>query len=86
MVIISGVPIFRLFTVHCQLVSCFGFNCSFRQYFSFCQTVSQREGEKKRIDGWMTWDFTSFSIVFQSYQDDGQMIMKGCAQWNLVYG
>ena len=34
------------------------------------------------MDGWMTCDFTSFSTVFQSYQDDGQMIMKGCVQWN----
>ena len=34
------------------------------------------------VDGWMTCDFTSFSTVFQSYQDDGQMIMKGCVQWN----
>ena len=24
----------------------------------------------------------SFSTVFQSYQEDGQMIMKGCVQWN----
>ena len=24
--------------------------------------------------------------VFQSYQDDGQMIMKSCVQWNPVYG
>ena len=23
--------------------------------------------------------------VFQSYQDDGRMIMKGCVQWNPVY-
>ena len=38
------------------------------------------------MDGWMTCDFTSFSTVFQSYQDDGQMIMKGCVQWNSVYG
>ena len=37
------------------------------------------------IDGWMTCDFTSFSTVFQSYQDDGRMIMKGCVQWNPVY-
>ena len=27
--------------------------------------------------GW-TDGFTSFSTVFQSYQDDGPMIMKGC--------
>ena len=32
----------------------------------------------------MTWDFTSFSTVFQSYQDDGRLIMKGCVQWNSV--
>ena len=30
-------------------------------------------------DGWMDdLNLTSFSTVFQSYQDDGQMIMKGC--------
>ena len=30
--------------------------------------------------------FTFFLTVFQSYQADGQMIMKGCVQWNPVYG
>ena len=39
-----------------------------------------------RMDGWMTCDFTSFLTVFQSYQDDVWMIMKGCVQWNSVYG
>ena len=38
------------------------------------------------IDGWMTCYFTSFLTVFQSYQDDVWMIMKGCVQWNSVYG
>ena len=28
------------------------------------------------IDGWMTCDFSSFSTVFQSYQNDGRMKMK----------
>ena len=28
------------------------------------------------MDGWMTCDFMSFLTVFQSYQDDVQMIMK----------
>ena len=28
----------------------------------------------------------NISTVFQSYLDDGQMILKGCAQWNPVYG
>ena len=27
--------------------------------------------------------FTSLLIVFQSSQDDGRMIVKGCMQWNL---
>ena len=38
------------------------------------------------IDGWMTCDFTSFLTVFQSYQENVWMIMKGCVQWNSVYG
>ena len=33
------------------------------------------------IDGWMICDFTSFSTVFQLYQDNGKSIMKGCVQW-----
>ena len=38
-------------------------------------------------DGWMDeCHFTSFSTVFQSYQDGGMLIMKGCVQWNSVYG
>ena len=38
------------------------------------------------LDVWMTCDFVSFSTVFQSYQDNGQVIMKGCVQWHLVCG
>ena len=30
---------------------------------------------------WITCDFTSFSTIFQSYQNDRWMIMKGCVQW-----
>ena len=37
------------------------------------------------MDGWITCDFTSFSTVFQSYQDDERLIIKGCVQWNSVY-
>ena len=32
--------------------------------------------------GWMTCDFTSFSTVFLSHQDDGRVIAKACVQWN----
>ena len=28
---------------------------------------------------------TTTTTVFQSYQDDVKMIMKGCVQWNSVY-
>ena len=27
----------------------------------------------------------SLSTVFQSYQDDGWVMMKGCVKWNPVY-
>ena len=39
-----------------------------------------------RIDGWMTHkSFTSFSTIFQSYEDDRRLIIEGCVQWNTVY-
>ena len=36
-------------------------------------------------NGWMTCNFSSFSTVFQSYQDDGQVIIEGCVQLNPIY-
>ena len=30
----------------------------------------------ERMDGWMTCDFTSFSTVFELYQDDERLIME----------
>ena len=35
--------------------------------------------------GWMTSAFSSFSTAFQSYQDNGWVLMKGCVQWNPTY-
>ena len=32
------------------------------------------------MNGWMICDFTSFSTVFQSYQDAGRMKVRGCVQ------
>ena len=34
----------------------------------------------------MTCDVTPFSTVFQLYQGDGKVAMKGYVQWNSVYG
>ena len=42
--------------------------------------------ENKKKNGWMdNCDFTAFSTVFQSYQDDERLIIKSCVQWNPVY-
>ena len=30
--------------------------------------------------------FTSLSTVFQLFQDDGRMILKGFVQWDLISG
>ena len=34
----------------------------------------------------MNCDFISFLTVFQSYQADVRVLMKGCVHCNLVYG
>ena len=39
----------------------------------------------KVIDGWMTGELVFFSTVFQFYQDNGKVIMKGYVEWNLFY-
>ena len=36
------------------------------------------------MDGWLTCHVISFSTVFQSYQDDGQLMMNDHVQWNPV--
>ena len=39
------------------------------------------------LAGWIDHTICCFySTVFQLYQDDGRMLMKGCVEWNLVYG
>ena len=55
-------------------------------YFSRASWIQIRKGSTEHIDGWMACDFTSFSTVFQSYQDDVWMIMIGCVQRNSIYG
>ena len=43
---------------------------------------THNEASAASTDGWMTCDFTSFSTVFQSFQDDRRLIMKGFVQWS----
>ena len=38
------------------------------------------------MDGWMICDFTSCTAVFQPYQNDGRVIMKGYIQERPIYG
>ena len=50
-----------------------------------CADLSFRYFEPLRYalnGGWR--DFTFFSTVFKSYQDNGRVIMKGCVPWNPV--
>ena len=56
-----------------------------------CDEFSNFQGKEagclpgmRKMDGWMTYNFTSFSTVFQSYQDNGWVLMKG-VQWKSVY-
>ena len=46
------------------------------------ERLSQNYLQNHTLYGRMTCNFKSFSTVFQSDQDDGQMIMKDCVQWN----
>ena len=50
------------------------------------ESLDLQKEPSRHMDGWMTYDFTSFLTVFQSYQDDVWIIMKGYVQWNSVYG
>ena len=54
---------------------------SFYFYLLVCMNV-----QDGWMDGWMTCNFTSFTVLLQSYQDDERLIMKGCVQWYPVYG
>ena len=46
----------------------------------FCEVSTPKfsSGTLTYINGWMPCDFTSFLLLFQSYQDNGRVIMKGC--------
>ena len=52
----------------------------------FTKLLVSKHEVRDLLDGWMTCDFTSFSTVFQLYQDDGRLIMIGCVHWSSVYG
>ena len=39
----------------------------------------------RRTGGCMTCDCKSFLTIFQSYLDDGRVMMQYCVQWNSVY-
>ena len=59
--------------------------CESKNYFTaITYTIQGYVTEKSplhklvQMDGWMTCDFTSVSTVFQLYQDDERLIIKGC--------
>ena len=48
--------------------------------------TSSRINLQLAMNGWIIYQFTSLSTVFQSCQDDGRVMVKGFVQWDLVYG
>ena len=40
-------------------------------------TVKEKRRGRQKMAGWMTFNFTSFSTVFQSYPDNESLMMKG---------
>ena len=44
--------------------------CKYRLFYFFCNDGT--------VAGWLNGDFTPFSMVFQSYQDNRRMILKVC--------
>ena len=69
---------FSSFLVVC-LLQCKYFKLSLCPIYSF---FYQSQGG---MDGWLTCNFTSFSTVLHSYQENVWAIMKSCVQWNPVY-
>ena len=68
----------------------FRFPCLIDQFLSQCQSTAEIENRtpkylKHMMNGWMTCDFTPFSIVFQLYLDVGCQGSEGCVQWNFYY-
>ena len=60
-----------------DLLSC-SYTCKKRDFILYMHNTYPR-------CGWMgICNFTSFSTVFQAYQDDGWVIMEGCMQWDPV--
>ena len=54
-----------------------------RKVFAHSQSKFFVSVVRTEMDGWMTCNFTSFLTVFQSYQDNVWMIMKGCKAMEL---
>ena len=51
------------------------------------EQMSHVYGESFIVNGMMHYaTLMSFLAVFQSYQDAVRVTMKGCVQWNSVYG
>ena len=63
------------------------FSLIFSRIFTYFEPIVQQSWLKLKLQGNRNdrCDFTSFSMVLQSYQNDGQVIIKGFVQWNPVY-
>ena len=51
----------------------------------YCGRKTIQQQQQATAKGWMNdLPFYVILILFQTYQDDGSVIMKGCVQLNLV--
>ena len=57
-----------------------------KKYHKSCCIKMSVKSRRNLCDRCMICDVSSFSTVFQLYQDDGLMVINGYVQWNFVYG
>ena len=58
-----------------------------RMEITTTQTITHHDDDyDEQFDDDEDLRFYVLSTVFQSYQEDGRLIMKGCVQWSSVYG
>ena len=75
----SGDPHENLLFLTCGLMNMFVWRACLEKIFQNCHQVIMSLN-LSTDSGWMTYDFLSFSTVFQSYQNHERLIIKGCMQ------
>ena len=78
----QGIICLQLINMYIRWVSDFFFFFFFSEKIRL--TISCESPDEKWFTKTANWYFTSFSTLFKSYQDDGWVIMKGCAKGHCI--